>query len=104
MTLKQALLLMRPPLRFGDARQIQAVKFLQKLEAAIVAVRNCEYCRGDGFENYGDGEAEVCTCIWDLEQSIKEAVIEKLHLYERFPRIINGEDDAKDYERPLADD
>ena len=97
MTLKQALLILRPPLRFGDARQVQAVRFLEKVEVAMGAVRCCEYCRGDGYEEYSHAEPEVCFCIWDLPQNVKEAVIEKLQLYERFPRIIAGDEDSREY-------
>jgi hypothetical protein len=104
MTLKQALLLVRPPLRFGDARQVQAVNFLEKVEAAMAATRDCDYCHGDGCQQYSEDEVEVCTCIWELEQSVKEAVIEKLCLYERFPRIITSKDDGAEYERLLGDD
>lgn len=105
MTLKQALLIVRPPLKFGDARQIQAVRFLEKVEVAMGDIGSCEQCRGNGYQAYSYEEAEVCGfCVWDLPPDVKEAVIETLHLYERFPRIITGDEDSDEHARLIEND
>jgi hypothetical protein len=99
MTLKQANLILRQPLQFGNAMQIRAARFLEKVEEAMNLVKKCDQCQGNGYSTYCSDYPEVCSCIWDLPADTKEAVIENLQLYERFPGLITGDQDIDELDQ-----
>jgi hypothetical protein len=77
--------LARSPLRFGDASQVAALKYLHDVAEAraslgLCAHRKCWICRGTGLRGYaicyecaGSGTYAACRCFDGLEA---EAVIE----------------------------
>ena len=65
MTRGKALALLSGPLRFGDAKQIEARRFLEQVAEAIAARNACAECGGEGSALAacaacgGSGETEV---------------------------------------------
>jgi hypothetical protein len=56
MTLTEAFIELNPPLHFGDARQIEAVRLIETIEACVDAIKSCTHqleqecveCGGEG--------------------------------------------------------
>ncbi len=61
---------------------MEAERFLEKVEAAMSAVEECEFFKGVGYRPECDDEEFLCSCIWELPENIKEGVIEKLQIYD----------------------
>lgn len=76
-TLKSALDELKPPLVFGDERQIAARKFLEKVEEACDAIRGCKRCIGKidilGFLR------RPHSCTATFSEDVREAAIEKIN-------------------------
>lgn len=54
MTVAEAKKALEPPLIFGNAEQIKAVRFLEQVEACRAAIKAC-----DDFEQHEDDELEA---------------------------------------------
>lgn len=66
MNVQAALEILKPPLQFGNPKQIAAVRFIEKVDAAREAARKCKDCFGSG----GKDDSETCMhCDGDGKRS-----------------------------------
>jgi hypothetical protein len=65
-TVAEAKKALEPPLVFGNAEQIKAVRFLEEVEACCAAIRAC-----DDFEQHKDDELEANEETLDEDESGK---------------------------------
>jgi hypothetical protein len=80
MTIEEANYILRPPLVFGDERQIEARRFLEAVEAAKDEIRACKHGhekrtkvnRESGFETLAR-VVWTCDCCWDGNDAEREA-------------------------------
>jgi hypothetical protein len=89
MTIKEARERLKPPLVFGKAEQIAAVRFIEEYERAKAALENCPHgdcdvCDGEGTEECrvcaGSGRVECsecmgkesnCDCLKEFSEEVK---------------------------------
>lgn len=97
MTFRQARLILAQPLRFGNVRQIQATRFMERVDAALESTKTCTYCHGRGYES-DSSQAFLCSsCLLFLEPELREAAIEILRIYDQHPRIITSDAEIDEY-------
>jgi hypothetical protein len=75
MTITEATRILRPPLKFGDPLQVNARKFLEKIEEAKESARNCkrdhaEKVRYDKFPEDEIKNITLCACLDGYDHEI----------------------------------
>lgn len=68
MTLSKTRKLLQPPLIFGNEAQIEALKFLEKIEVRAEEIRKCEHFKSHIEKRYEDPQelafelVDICGC------------------------------------------
>lgn len=80
MNVQEALKTLLPPLRFGNPKQIEAVRFIESVDAAEAVAAKCDSCDGLGAYYY-EKQRQVCECVSGFSEAVQDELAARNESY-----------------------